>query len=683
MKHALRQLFRFTTLMAMVCLVAACGGGGSSSPSTTVSGVASKGPIRGGTVEVFAVKADGSRGDLLGTATTNTDTGRYEISGLQYNGNIIVIVSGGDYVDEATGDTKANTVLKAALPSATGSVSVAVTPLTDVAFKQMSSSTGGFTTANITTSNAVVSTAFGVDIIGTQPADVTDTSSVAGANQAAIDYGVALAAISQMVNNGDATDVKDVIEQIQSDLSAETPLLTSTGPALTQAITDVTATSPVMVDSITTDSISGTIDFFTTNEVNPPEDIAGVAQAKGLISDLRNTVLTVVDYNTGEVSSALKTPFDATVAEIETQIEPELSGVGDRVAWVVSAAGSIVDLQPSTSYTFTDDLNHAGETLTITTAATGNTATITVTSTTATLLSGTISVDDLTAPTSGSLSITELKTASGNGTVTASYSSVTSGSSTVVTLKGNITTPAVTFDFDDDTNNQKFTVTLTEVPGDPTSVMLTKAYFKGVAASQTVRITGVIDIPTLVWNPYLSPANDNAAIPTEATLSGKIEAFSGASTVLTLEGALVGSFSNAATYNPVAPDSASNFPNWSGTFNGLIKSASGIDITVFLKASMPSYQTVNFETKYTRVVPSGTIFLTCTGTYNDATEITTLSMTNQNGLQVALSHDNTLPVESKITGTIKTSGGEGVATFSNMGGALTVTYADSYFETIL
>ena len=551
----------------------------------------------------------------------------------------------------------------------------------------MSSATGGFTTANITSANAVVSTAFGVDIIGTQPVDATDPTKVAASSQSAIEYGVALAAISQMVNNGAATDVQAAIQQIQTDLSGSNPQLTTTGPALAQAITDLTTgTTPTLAPSITTDTISmdNSIAFFTDNEVNPPANSTGVAQAKALISDLRNTVLSVVNYRTGEVSSVLTTPFNTTVQEVETVLLPELTTAAERIGWVVTSLASIDNLTPGTPYTFTDPVRFPGETLRITTAATGFTATATITNATATLLSGTVSVNNLTNPTSGSINITTLTTQTGNATANLTYTGTLSGLLlTSVTLTGNITTPVGTFNFSDSAAGQRLSANFSAVPGSPGSLMLTSAYFKGVAATDTVRLTGAIDLPTLVWNQNIGPQIGNVAIPTSGSINGKIEALSAGNVTLTLNGTLTGAFTNAATFNPDIAESTTNFPNWSATFDGTIVAASGLNISALLKASMPAFQTVNFEAKYTRVLGDGsTIFLNVTGTSNTGTGITTATMTNQDGVQVALSFDDSLATDSRLSGTMKTSGGETVGTFSSVSGVPRATYSDGYFETI-
>lgn len=683
----MKKIF-FASMFMM--FLAACGGGGDESgegggeTSTSVSGIASKGPILSGIVTVYAVNADGSRGQILGTAPTSSTDGSYQVSNLAYNGNILVFVSGGTYTDEATGATLPNPGLKAALPSASGSVQVAITPLTDVAFKQMSSAGGGFSSANITKYNAVVSTAFGVDIIGTQPVNATNATQVGGAKQSAIDYGVALAAISQMVKNGNATDVKDAISRIKNDLSASLPQLTNTGADLSNAISTL-ITENKLAPTITaqTISVNNTIDNFTNNPVVVASNPSGVAQAKGLVSDLRNTVLSVVDTNTGEVTSTIKTPFDATVKEIQTVIQPELTSAGDRLGWIITSAGSIQSILASQTYTFADTYGHPGETLTIVTAASGLQATVTVTKASATLVSGTVSVNQASYPTSGSLSLTTMKTATGNATASVTFSGTKSGLIyTGMTLKGNITTPVASFDFSDSTQG-KMEASFAALPGDSSRVYLTSASFKGVAATATARLTGSIDVPNLVLNNNVGEGG-KMSIPTSASVSAKIEALSNGSTTMTLNGTLSGTFSNAATYNPNLATSPVNFPNWTGIFNGSIVSTNGLNISVLLKASMPAFETVNFEAKYTRLLPDGTTaFLSSTGTYNGMTKVTTVAMTNQNGLKVAIFYDDKLSGDNRLSGTIKTSGNDTVGHFSTIKGIPRVTYADNYFETLI
>jgi YVTN family beta-propeller protein len=222
MKQGLRRtLFSAVLVLGFVSLlISGCSSnavtdavtpGGSS--STVVSGTASKGPIGGGTVNVVALKADGSQGALLGTATTNPD-GSYSISVGSYTGSVLVVVSGGTYKDEATNTVVTNTAtFRAAVSDATGTVSASVTPFTELAVQNA----GTLTTANITASNNQVSTMLGgVNILTTKPVDVSGSSS--GASQAEKDYGLMLAALSQMANTS-GKSIADLVSDIKNDLS--------------------------------------------------------------------------------------------------------------------------------------------------------------------------------------------------------------------------------------------------------------------------------------------------------------------------------------------------------------------------------------------------------------------------------------------------------------------------------
>ena len=168
---------RFFVLLAGITILAACGGSSSSSSSgNVVSGLASKGPIDGGSVEVYALLEDGTKGDLLGTATTGAD-GSFTIGVGNYSGAALVEVRGGTYTDEATIFPVDNALMRAVISEVSGNVSVAVTPLTELAVSKAEGD-GGLTFSNITASNNFVSALFGgVDIIATEPVDVLIGSS--------------------------------------------------------------------------------------------------------------------------------------------------------------------------------------------------------------------------------------------------------------------------------------------------------------------------------------------------------------------------------------------------------------------------------------------------------------------------------------------------------------------------
>ena len=234
---------RYTTmLLAVIAATALAFGGGCKKSSSTatddgtgnqpvtvqLSGTASKGPIDGGTVNVHALNADGTEGTLLGTATTLAD-GSYSVSLAGYTGNVVAGVSGGAYTDEATNAVVTNTAtFRAVLTDATGTVAASLTPITELA----AANAGVLTTANISAANNKISTLLGgINILTIKPADMN--ASVASASQAEKDYGLLLAALSQMSKDS-GKSIAEIITEINDDLADGK--LNSTGATLSAAI---------------------------------------------------------------------------------------------------------------------------------------------------------------------------------------------------------------------------------------------------------------------------------------------------------------------------------------------------------------------------------------------------------------------------------------------------------------
>jgi hypothetical protein len=242
-------------IVAMVSMLAlaGCGGGGSSNPgapapvtpvvtppvTATVAGVASKGIIVGGTVKIYALNSDGGKGAQLGQDTTRAD-GSYSIAVTGYVGPVTVEVSG-NYTDEATGQTKSvpeSAPLRAALGNASGNVTVAVTPLTDLAVRQA----GALTAQNITTANGRISEFFKVDIIATTPVPPTSLAFLSTqTTQAQKDYTIALAAVSQIMQTS-GNDLATVLASLETGISP-------TGLSAQAAATITTAASAFIANT--------------------------------------------------------------------------------------------------------------------------------------------------------------------------------------------------------------------------------------------------------------------------------------------------------------------------------------------------------------------------------------------------------------------------------------------------
>ena len=174
--------------VAAAAIVAACGGGGgggsSSVTTTTISGSAVKGPVDGATVTV----KNAATGAVLGTTTTSA-TGTYTLD-VPFTGDVVVEVSGGNYLDEATSvSTALSTPMRVVLSANGGSVTGVVTPLTTLAYTYAFGTSGTPTSTAYNTVAANLATQLqmpGVNLATTVPV-VTGTVN---------DYGRLLAGIS-------------------------------------------------------------------------------------------------------------------------------------------------------------------------------------------------------------------------------------------------------------------------------------------------------------------------------------------------------------------------------------------------------------------------------------------------------------------------------------------------------
>lgn len=175
------------TATAVAVIVAACGGddGSSAVVTTTISGSAVKGPVSSANVTVRSA----ATGTVVGTTTTNA-TGAYSLN-VPFTGDVIVEVSGGSYVDEATGtSTTLSTPLRVVLNANGGNVTGIVTPLTTMAYTYAFGTTGTPTASAYNTVATNLATQFrltGVNLASTVP---TFSGSIN-------EYGRVLAAVSK------------------------------------------------------------------------------------------------------------------------------------------------------------------------------------------------------------------------------------------------------------------------------------------------------------------------------------------------------------------------------------------------------------------------------------------------------------------------------------------------------
>ena len=249
MSRALTRPVATILATALAAALAACGGGGGGAPasstdlldlgSTTIAGSVVEGPVSGATVTAYSVM-----GGIMGTALGSTSTdanGAFTMPMGANAGPIMLRVTGGTYVDEATGGTVTFTpgqMMTAVLSSlASGTASVQVTPLTAMAQAMAAGMPGGMTAANIDAANTAMGAYFMVgDIVHTPPLNPLVTGSGTGVAAPMANYGMALAAMAQYAKNAGVPSstfvglmMQDAADGVLDGKAGTTPIAMSTG----------------------------------------------------------------------------------------------------------------------------------------------------------------------------------------------------------------------------------------------------------------------------------------------------------------------------------------------------------------------------------------------------------------------------------------------------------------------
>ncbi len=199
-------------LTISLALLAGCGGGGESITSNqpvngTISGTAVKGPVSNAMVTCFSINADGTKGNMIGTGQTDGQ-GNYSIPMGDYSGPVLCQMTGGNYMDEATGlnmPMQQNDIITCVIPSMSAGSTVSgiqMTPMTSMAQSMAQNMSGGMTPANVAATNTAVGNYFMVnDILHTRPMDPLSQGSGSGTDQNMRNYGMTMAAMSQYAKN--------------------------------------------------------------------------------------------------------------------------------------------------------------------------------------------------------------------------------------------------------------------------------------------------------------------------------------------------------------------------------------------------------------------------------------------------------------------------------------------------
>lgn len=248
-----------------VVAIASTGGGSAAAvaatPATgfTLTGIVAAGAVVAGhglTVEAF--KADGTQ--LAGGTATVGSSGTFTINITEnYSGPVLVRVvdtsTGNDYTHEATGNpTDLTADLRAMVNvSGNGTITVNVTPVTELAVRELVGDAGGdggtsvavlgatVTTTQVTTANTAVQSALGLtgDIVTTTPVTV-DAAGFATATATQKVYGQVLAAIAG-AEPVPGTDTGAVLNTLAQSVS---------GSTLDQVAVDLLIAGATTVDAV-------------------------------------------------------------------------------------------------------------------------------------------------------------------------------------------------------------------------------------------------------------------------------------------------------------------------------------------------------------------------------------------------------------------------------------------------
>ena len=271
---------------AVAALAGGGGGGGDATPSVNDDPLVIDGEITGGPIvssHGLTVEAFDNQGLSLGSTTVNAD-GTFSITAQRsnYSGSFLVKVTDGvdaagndtaDYIDERTGLPADLTVdLRAvAVSSGTGSVTVNITPITEIAAAKLVSGDNIADAATVKSINAATGQIFGVSDILANVSPVINTAGEAETNSNT--YGEALALLSGLdgVAGGSMQATIDLFVDglVLTEAGSLARSDSQAGTDLNTALADLTISNIGSTSQTQQDSISTMINRVTTLELAP------------------------------------------------------------------------------------------------------------------------------------------------------------------------------------------------------------------------------------------------------------------------------------------------------------------------------------------------------------------------------------------------------------------------------
>jgi len=168
-------------------------------PAGTINGRVVDGTIINSQINVYSFE-NGSVGELLASTTSNNE-GSYTIALHQKNQAVLIEATGGSYIEETSGTLvtlQPGQRLRSIVNYDSGNLDVNITPLTHLAtaLTEQKISQGALAQDAIDEAVAEISGLFNIDVIKTDPLDITDPANAALMISNGHLYGIYLAALS-------------------------------------------------------------------------------------------------------------------------------------------------------------------------------------------------------------------------------------------------------------------------------------------------------------------------------------------------------------------------------------------------------------------------------------------------------------------------------------------------------
>jgi hypothetical protein len=365
---------RLSLACTLASALAACGGGsGSTSSSTnpntgaaigganiTLTGVASKGTIKDGIVNVYAIDAAGARSaaPVLSTRSSKTD-GSYNLNLGARTGLFLIEVSAD--ANTTMDDEYSNTIAMA--PGLTlrsvvqvdanspETVTGHVTPFTDmlVTAALSAGANGALTASNVEAAQAEVIKILGFNPLVTRPLNANSAAAAATGDASEKLQALALAAISGIAHNNGLGCRGNDSEKIKCAVSATTGSATMVNGAVTipatvkdALLTGMAATAEDADINQTTIKTTDGQQLFAAAAIaapppaSAPQPASGpVADAKAFFGSLRTNLQA---WSTSSESGRLRNTLDTMQADFDAAVAPLDQSLAD---WVVVSGNGI------------------------------------------------------------------------------------------------------------------------------------------------------------------------------------------------------------------------------------------------------------------------------------------------------------------------------------------------------